>query len=729
MKTILPFLFWLIYLFISENPLRAQWIQTNGPAEGRMALCFASGPNGTSGTVLFVGTYENGIFRSTNDGLNWTSVSTGLPNKPVQAISVSSNATGGSYIFAATDVGVYLSTNNGTTWTYVSAGIPHPAISSLALSGTKLFAGTGGGVFLSTDNGATWRGVNTGLPFFPLSNIYGRVNSLASFPDGAGGTNLFAGLGSAGGGIYKSTDFGTSWTTVLPTPAPPLGMEVCAFARSGTNLFAGTDGSGVFLSTDNGSKWTQVNAGLFTRVRALAVASSGGDSGSNLFAGTEGYGVYLSTNNGTTWKAVNSGISNTYISCLRFFGNSLFAGTMSDWVFVSTDNGSRWTPVGLQASSVNSLAATPRAGGGANLFAGTEGSGVFVSTNDGTSWVSKISGLTTYKIRAFAVNGPNVFAGTVGGLIFRSTDAGESWTNCGGQVDAVSLAVMGNKIFAGTWAYGVYLSSDNGGSWIAASSGLTNNSVHALAVIDTNLFAGTSSGVFLSTNKGASWVAATAGLGNAYIHALTSTGTNLYAGTDGAGVFCSTDNGLTWATAGLPNTTVLTLLTSGTNLLAGTYSGVYVTKNNGGRWDAVNDGLTSPFVLSLTTNGANLFAGTSNGGVWKRPLSEIITFVDGQSPEIPKHFILAQNYPNPFNPSTTISYELPRAASVSLKIFNTLGQEIAVLVNERKDAGFYQVQWNANVLSGIYFYRIQAGDASTGSARGFVETKKMILLK
>ena len=82
---------------------------------------------------------------------------------------------------------------------------------------------------------------------------------------------------------------------------------------------------------------------------------------------------------------------------------------------------------------------------------------------------------------------------------------------------------------------------------------------------------------------------------------------------------------------------------------------------------------------------------------------------------------LHQNYPNPFNPSTTIRYELPKAANVTIKIFNTLGQEIAVLVNERKDTGSYQVQWNATVPSGIYFYRFQAGE--------YVETKKMILLR
>lgn len=101
------------------------------------------------------------------------------------------------------------------------------------------------------------------------------------------------------------------------------------------------------------------------------------------------------------------------------------------------------------------------------------------------------------------------------------------------------------------------------------------------------------------------------------------------------------------------------------------------------------------------------------------PATSVVLGVE-QAPAIPTEFSLQQNYPNPFNPITIISYSLPKTAIVSLQIFNALGQEVASLVNERKEAGHYQVQWNANVPSGIYFYRLQAGE--------FMETKKMVLL-
>ena len=94
----------------------------------------------------------------------------------------------------------------------------------------------------------------------------------------------------------------------------------------------------------------------------------------------------------------------------------------------------------------------------------------------------------------------------------------------------------------------------------------------------------------------------------------------------------------------------------------------------------------------------------------------------------PSTFRLNQNYPNPFNPSTTIQYRLPNRSRVRLCIYNTLGQVVADLVDEEKPSGLYQAVWNANVSSGMYFYRLEAVSVTDPSKR-FVETKKMLLLR
>jgi len=94
----------------------------------------------------------------------------------------------------------------------------------------------------------------------------------------------------------------------------------------------------------------------------------------------------------------------------------------------------------------------------------------------------------------------------------------------------------------------------------------------------------------------------------------------------------------------------------------------------------------------------------------------------GDKSGIPTEFILQQNFPNPFNPNTTIYYGIPEGSYVKLSIYNLLGEKIAELVNDYKDAGNYSTTFNfENHNSGVYLYRIQAGN--------FVETKKMILMK
>jgi hypothetical protein len=109
--------------------------------------------------------------------------------------------------------------------------------------------------------------------------------------------------------------------------------------------------------------------------------------------------------------------------------------------------------------------------------------------------------------------------------------------------------------------------------------------------------------------------------------------------------------------------------------------------------------------------------------------NNVLTDVDekGSAHHLPYRFELVQNYPNPFNPVTTIEYSVQSRTSVTIEIFNVLGQKVRKLVNETRSAGSYRIEWSGtdesgrSVSTGVFLYRLQAGDV--------VQTKKMLLIK
>jgi len=119
---------------------------------------------------------------------------------------------------------------------------------------------------------------------------------------------------------------------------------------------------------------------------------------------------------------------------------------------------------------------------------------------------------------------------------------------------------------------------------------------------------------------------------------------------------------------------------------------------------------------------------SSVAGFWYLQ-GRIMTDVEQTTNVLPNKYSLYQNYPNPFNPSTTIKFEIPKTAFVTLKIYNMLGQEVAELVNEEKQPGVYEVNWNASgFASGVYFYRINVGQIGSGGVN-FTNTKKLLIMK
>jgi photosystem II stability/assembly factor-like uncharacterized protein len=791
LKTIFKPGFFFILVLFNVQILYSQWVQTNGPGFGfidRLAVTgdniitstrnngiYVSTDNGTSwmhvtyslpgvnsfvfsGGNIFAGT-SGGIYLTSDYGANWIPVNEGLTNNDVHALAVN-----GQYIFAGTyGGGVFISTNNGTNWTQINNGLSRMNINSLAVSGTNLFAGTdSAGIYSSTNNGNDWNQKNNGV-----FNHY--IITVA-----ANGSNVFAATEQ---GVYQSTDNGGNW---LLSNLPHSGVSFIVF--SGNDVYAGSSGTptggNIYRSTNNGADWT----GVMGRGSVRAFAASGNNLYVSVFDTQDfaiAQGLFLSTNCGTDWALV--GLPTSTVYSLGISGNSVYAGTFFGGIFQSANNnGARMTQIGLETYSVHSIAIN-----GNNIFAATSGPGgypgrVYRSTNSGISWSGSNNGINSRSVYSLFVSGSKIYAGTSGnGKVFVSNDNGASWNDISNGLPTsiyyvYSVTAYGSYLLAGT-DVGLFISTNEGANWTQNNNGIPVTPVNALTVFGNNIFAGTNEGIFISNDNGIDWKPLNDSFANSKVYSFVVSGANIFAGTDN-GVIKSENNGSSWTQAGLDSIIVLSLEVNETYLLAGTngaglwyrslseilpvelasFTAGVGNKNIKLKWSTATELNNTGFDIERSINKSDWMKvgfvkgnGNSNApinytyvdntvrmsGKYYYRLKQIDT--DGSFKysgivesdlNTPSAFALNQNYPNPFNPGTRISYVLKDKGFVKLKVYDIKGELIRELVNESKDAGYYEIEFDGKGLaSGIYIYRIEVtGD---GNKLVYSDIKKSILLK
>jgi photosystem II stability/assembly factor-like uncharacterized protein len=429
----------------------------------------------------------------------------------------------------------------------------------------------------------------------------------------------------------------------------PFGGDVRTIAidpANGQTVYAGAYGGGVFKSTNGGASWTSIGNGITSKsVTSLAIDPINSQT---VYAGTEG-GFFKSTDGGSSWSASNSGTTDSGIESLAIDPTNvqtIYLGTTGGRVFKSVNGGASWTPsnTGLIANKpVWSLAVDSK--NGLRVFAGTD-AGIFQSSNGGASWTTANSAMTNIRVQSLAIahsNSQTVYAGTlnlgaVGKGAFKTTDGGVSWTaiNTGmtnGYVFSIAIDPNNNQtIYAGTGGGGVFKSTNAGASWTAVNSGLTNGSAATVA-IDPNdsgtLYSGTPGGVFKSANSGASWAATSSDMTSSRILALAvdpSNSQNVYAGSYNGGFFMTGNGGVQWTpiSSSVITTDVWSLAVdpgNGRIIYAGTGGNGLVKSTDGGvSWATVNNGMTFPYVSSIVIAPANsqaVYAGTNGGGLFK----------------------------------------------------------------------------------------------------------------
>ncbi len=358
--------------------------------------------------------------------------------------------------------------------------------------------------------------------------------------------------------------------------------------------------------------------------------------------------------------------------------------------------------------------------------------GLYRLTDNDTNWTKLNMEIVTSTIQCIHFNSNrDIFIGTEMTGIFRSIDNGETWEAINTDLPNLSVYCITstevNHIFVGT-KEGVFRSTDNGNHWKSANSGLPITYIFSISTNSSGtIFLGTimqsDGGIFRSTDDGNEWKRLTEGLpyGANYLSIAFDSNNYIYTQGQYTGIFKSTNNGDNWSeNTNFPLTIVNQLfITNHDDIYAATQNGVFLSKDGAETWDNVSGNLTDAQINSIATNSEGTgFAGTNNG-VYK--CDNIQTDVHTtENKEL--YFNLLQNYPNPFNPTTNIGFRIAEFGFVSLKVYDVLGREVAILVNEEKHAGNYEVKFDGSGLSsGIYFYKLNTENYSS--------VKKMILMK
>ena len=398
----------------------------------------------------------------------------------------------------------------------------------------------------------------------------------------------------------------------------------------------------------------------------------------------------------STWTEQTSPLATELNSVSAVDDNVAWASGATGKVVRTTNKGATWTNVSGDLPITNPgyviwafdasnavVTTSPAAAAGARIFK---------TTNGGTNWVQTFYQADGWGDGLYFMNATTgFFYGDHTGTrlsIFKTTNAGTTWDSTGQYYPTTSdgwnnaMFGLGNQIWIGTNSTSIAYTSNAGVNWSTQTVPVANTYAIWFNSATAGMAAGASN-IFQSSNSGTNWATVTSPLAN-NATGLCGTGTEYWFTTFSTLVYYTSNNGTTWSTQ--------------------------YTAPGSGSFRHITRSRTGSTIWGVRTDG-----GISRYGA---PLVGITPI----SIETPSAYSVSQNYPNPFNPTTKINFALPKSGLVTLKVYDMLGKEVAMLVNEVKNVGTYTVDFNgANLSSGIYFYKV--------SVNGFSDVKKMMLIK
>ena len=712
--------------------------------------------------------FNGSIFKTINSGTTWDTLSSGTTKFLCSIYFVDANI---GYIVG--DSGAIIkTTNGGTNWETLSSGNTQWLRSVYFIDASLGYVVGGTSIYRTSNGGSNW--FEDEIPPISVSTMSAvqfavKNNTVVGFAVGdrilRTSFEYFGGEPGGNSGRYPGWVQVNSGTTGHLRGVDYVDPFV-AFAVGDPPFDFFVTEKGMILRTINGGQtWTRQQSHDTT---SFLTDVSFADVNNGIAVGWKGV-ILHTTNSGTDWVQQSSGTTNTLDAVDMLDLNNAFAcggcsiigcgntntllhtsnggvtwetqtnGTSGYWWDIDYINSTTATAVGTQGRIIRTtnagLSWFPQTGGRNLNLGGVQfidvNNGIAISyngpvlrtTDGGTNWVQTDSLMSGYKISYIDSNNAFIVSPLPDGtsLIYRTTNGGLNWTlqdTIETPIYAVSFADANNGLITGTG--GMILRTSNAGVFSGTNNAHNRNGL--------NLPIGDFQNADDSINVNVTGNSRAYAVSNGYI----VTGVYLTIDT----VLHTNDGDLEFYLEhnGIIDTLIYRNGGSGSNFL-----GTFLN-------DATNFPLvsgTAPFRGSFKPyRPLSRFCGQDPNGAWRLRIYDRASGNTGtleawsltvkytyqtltgvtEDPAIPSQYQLSQNYPNPFNPTTTVRYQLPERMLVTIKIFNILGQEVAILVNEEKAAGSYEINFNASKLSsGVYFYRIQAGN--------FITAKKMLLLR
>jgi len=575
---------------------------------------------------------------------------------------------------------IYFSKDEGHTWTYsrnfpvsesLIYGIVSPAPATMLLW-------SGPSIFRTVNSGDTWQQVQTdSAGNYPIVTVRFMNPDTGYFIAWNGQNNRQPTR------IGWTFDRGGTWT-IDSTQSPVVFTPYYAYFVTTSLGFGFGNNSSIFRTTDAGKTWQEEKFSSFAPLTDMCSAG-----GRTVVGAGDGGRLIVSNDSGITWQDLTPP-EKIQLTFVKYLSNDLIAAIGNGYeLFLSSDSCKTWTKHDMPSG----LNVTIAFGDSLNCWIADDSSRIFHSSDLGATWTVQ----KEFKYPMSTLD-PSLY--------------GISFFN-----DSIGCAVGGNGFITAT--------TNGGSTWVTRTSNTAKNLYGIFVASPRKAWAVGQSGTIITTSDAFnSWSAQVCPVTATLRSVVFSDTLNGYILGDGGTILKTTDGGTTWKVQPSPGASLnaVKFLNASQGWVAADSGKIFETSDGGGHWlnqtTAVQSSLTSvdfaDRLHGVAVGGSGVILVTKNGGV-----TAVIERTNALVPGKPE---LQQNYPNPFNPSTVIDYSLPGSSHVILKIYDVLGREVRTLVDVKQNAGSHNIIFQAADLpSGVYFYRLQAG--------AYSETKKLLLLK